>query len=84
MGSTSGVPSAEGQAQEELALPEIFKRHKGKWVGIVVTGRDKNFQPTRGKVVAEDQDRYLLRPKLRTYKDVCIIFAGEPVYPLLL
>lgn len=85
MSSTSGSPTVGGQdQQEDLALSEIIKRYKGRWVGIVVTGRDKNMQPTKGKVVADDIDRYMLRPKLRAYKDICIYFAGEPPYPLLL
>ncbi|MGA2199852.1 MAG: hypothetical protein ABSG45_07930 [Nitrososphaerales archaeon] len=85
MSSTSGSPTVGGQDQpEDLALSEIIKRYKGRWVGIVVTGRDKNMQPTKGKVVADDIDRYMLRPKLRAYKDICIYFAGEPPYPLLL
>ena len=85
MSSTSGSPSAGGQDEpEDLALPEIIKRYKGRWVGIAVTGRDKNLQPIKGRVVAEDIDRYMLRPKLRAYKDICIYYAGEPPYPLLL
>ena len=85
MSSTNSAPPAGGPAEtEDLALPEIIKRYSGKWVAIQVTGRDKNFQPTKGKVVADDQDRYMLRPKLMKYKEICIFFAGEPVYPLLL
>ena len=50
----------------------------------MVTARDKNFQPTTGKVVAYDIDRFRLREKLYNYADVCIFFAGEPPLPLFL
>ena len=49
-----------------------------------MTARDKNFQPTSGKVVAHDFDRYRLRQNLYNYKDVCIFFAGESIFPLFL
>ena len=49
-----------------------------------MTKRDKNMQPTRGTVIADDSDRYRLRQKLMTTKEACIFFAGEPQYPLLL
>lgn len=82
MSSTNGFPIPDGQSEsEELALPEIRKRYKDRWVAIVVTRRDRNFQPTRGKVVAEDIDRFLLRQKLGKYPDICILFAGDPIYP---
>jgi hypothetical protein len=85
MSSTNGdMPSGEQGEPEELALPDIIAKYKGKWVAITVTARDKNFQPTKGKVVAESQDRYMLRLKLVKYKDICIFFAGEAPYPLLL
>ncbi len=84
MSPTSGVSSAEEQgAPEELTLSEIRKRYKDQWVAIIVKGRDTNFQPTRGKVVATDYDRYLLRTKLHKYREVCVLYAGEPIYPLL-
>lgn len=85
MSSTNGTTQSGEQGEpEELTLPEIFKRYNGKWVGVLVTARDKNYQPTRGKVVADSQDRYMLRQKLIKYMDICIFFAGDPVYPLLL
>jgi hypothetical protein len=82
--SNTAQPAGEQAEPQELALPEIIKQYKGKWVAISVTGRDKNFQPTKGKVVADDLDRYLLRMKLKKFQDICIFFAGEPPYPLLL
>lgn len=89
MSSAGSVQSAGEQAEpEELALPEIRKRYKDRWVAMIVTGRDKNLQPTKGKVVQDDIDRYMLRQKLRLkpggYLDICIFFTGEPPYPLLL
>jgi len=85
MSPTSGVPSSGGQGEpEELALPEIRRRYKERWVALVVTGRDANLQPTKGRVVADDSDRYMLRQKLIAYSNICIFFAGEPPYPLLL
>jgi len=50
----------------------------------VVTARDKNSQPSRGKVVAHDIDRFRLRDNLYKYKEICILFAGEPLLPLFL
>ena len=82
--SNNAPPAGEQEEPQELALPEIIKQYKGKWVAINVTGRDKNFQPTKGKVVADDLDRYMLRMKLKKFQDICIFFAGEPPYPLLL
>lgn len=49
-----------------------------------MTKRDKNLQPIKGIVVADDADRYRLRQKLMSVKEVCIFYAGEPMYPLLL
>jgi len=84
MSPTGGAQSDGGQGEpEDLALREIRERYKDQWVAIIVTGRDRNFQPTRGKVVATDYDRYLLRTKLHKYREVCVLYAGEPIYPLL-
>ena len=55
-----------------------------RWVAVVVTERDNSNQPTRGKVVAEDVDRYRLRQTIAQYDDICIFYAGEPDYPILL
>jgi len=71
-------------AKEELSIPEIHVKHKGRWVAIVVTKRDENLQPTGGRVVAEDVDRYRLRGHVARYADICIFYAGESPYPLLL
>jgi hypothetical protein len=69
---------------ETLTLQEVFEKYKGRWVAMLVTERDRNFQPVRGKVVADDVDRYRLREKIMGLKEVCIFYAGEPDYPLLL
>jgi len=82
--SNTAPPAGEQEGSQELSLPDIIKQYKGKWVALTVTGRDKNFQPTKGKVVADDMDRYMLRMKLKKFQDICIFFAGEPPYPLLL
>jgi hypothetical protein len=85
MSPTNTVTTAEGEGEPvELPLREIRKRHKDKWVAVIVTKRDRNLQPTRGKVVAEDMDRFLLRQKLGAYPDICIFFAGDSIYPPLL
>jgi len=68
----------------ELTLPQIFEMYKDRWVAILVTKRDENQQPTAGKVVADDVDRYRLRTNITKYNDVCIFFAGESPYPLLM
>lgn len=74
-----------GDAQsEDITLREIFERYKDRWVAIVVTERDKNSQPVKGRVVANEVDRYNLREKITKYKDICILYAGESPYHLLL
>jgi hypothetical protein len=86
MSSTGGSAPAgdeEGQAVD-IELAEIFRRYKDRWVAISVTKRDKNQQPTRGTVLADDFDRYRLRQKLMSTKEACIFFCGEPQYPLLI
>ena len=87
--SVESAQSTEGQVEpEEVTIAEIRSRYKDKWVAILVTKRDKNLQPIKGKVVESNLDRYMLRQKLRLrskeFPEVCIFFAGEPIYPLLL
>jgi hypothetical protein len=81
--STAGTPMPE-ETIEELSIPEIHAKYKGKWVAIIVTKRDGNLQPTGGRVVAEDVDRYRLRGHVVKYADVCILYGGGSLYPLLL
>jgi hypothetical protein len=68
----------------ELSLSQILEKYKDNWVAFIVTKRDGNFQPTAGRVVAHDLDRYRLRQQITHYNDICILFAGETLYPLLL
>ncbi len=82
MSVENSVPPEE--KQEELSIPEIRARYKDRWVAIVVTKRDGSLQPVSGRVVADEIDRYRLRDKLMKYRDVCIIYAGDPAYPLVL
>jgi hypothetical protein len=82
--AVNALPAGEQGEPDDLALPDIRERYKDRWVAILVTRRDRNLLPTRGKVVAEDADRYMLRQKLGKYPDICIFFAGEPPYRLLL
>ena len=84
MDSVSGSTPSEGSESEELTLSEIAAKYKDRWVAIVVTARDSNSQPSKGKVVAQDVDRYRLRAGLAKYGEVCIFFTGETPYPLLL
>ncbi len=42
--SAGSNPQPEEQ-KEELTIPEIHARYKGRWVAIVVTKRDGNLQP---------------------------------------
>lgn len=79
------MPSAgEKSEPEELALPEIRKRYKDRWVAMIVTERNRSLQPIKGKVVVDDLDRYRLRQKLAKYPEICIFYTGEPPYPLIL
>jgi len=82
--SPDGPPTPQAEEPEDLPLSEVMARHKDQWVAMVVTARDRNLQPVRGKVVASDIDRYRLRRSLLKYDDVCIFYAGEPPYPLFL
>ncbi|MEM1947045.1 MAG: hypothetical protein QXF95_08565 [Candidatus Caldarchaeum sp.] len=68
---------------EELSITDIYKKHKGFWVALLVTARDENGQPIMGKVVGVDIDRYRLRQQTTAYKELCVFYAGEPEYPLL-
>lgn len=68
---------------EELSIGDIRRRYKGFWVAMMVTARDENGQPIKGVVVAADVDRYRLRQQTTTHKELCIFYAGEPDYPLL-
>lgn len=75
----------EAQDQsEELTIDEIYKKYANKWVAIIVTERDKNLQPIKGKVVAVELDRYRLWQQTQEYNDLCIFYAGDPIYPLML
>lgn len=76
--------SASSAESRELSLEEIRKAHPNLWVAIIVTKRDGNGQPTAGKVVADDADRYRLRDQIIMHNDVCIFYAGDPLYPLFL
>ena len=78
------MSTSQVQENPELTLKEIFEQHKDMWVAMLVTKRDENMQPTAGKVVAEDVDRYRLRVNIVKYDDICIFFAGETPYPLLM
>ncbi|MDG6954707.1 MAG: hypothetical protein JRN33_06990 [Nitrososphaerota archaeon] len=73
-----------GSEPEEFTLSQIAEKYKNRWVAIEVTGRDGNSQPTKGKVVAQDVDRYRLRSSLARRGEVCIYYTGETPYPLLL
>jgi hypothetical protein len=72
------------EPNEELAIADIHQKYPKRWVAIVVTKRDRNMQPLRGKVVADDVDRYRLRQKIGQFNDICILYAGEADFPLLL
>lgn len=69
---------------EELTLSQISDRYRDRWVAIEVTKRDRNLQPLKGRVVANEVDRYRLREKTMKYADICIFFTGESPYRLLL
>jgi hypothetical protein len=69
---------------EELTVEQIFQKYKGQWVAMTVTKRDKNLQPTAGKVIFSNMDRYRLRQEIAQMNDVCILFAGESRFPLFL
>jgi hypothetical protein len=76
--------SLTAYSQEELAISEIRQKYSKRWVAAVVTQRDRNLQPVRGQVVADDVDRYRLRQKITRFNDICIFYAGETEFPLLL
>ena len=80
----SGGQPQGGNDSEELTLEQIAGKYKSRWVAILVTARDRNSQPTKGKVVGHDVDRFRLRSGLMKYPDICIFYTGEPPYPMLL
>jgi hypothetical protein len=71
-------------SEEELSISEIRQKYSKRWVAVIVTQRDRNMQPIRGQVVADDVDRYRLRQKITEFKDICLFYAGETEFPLLL
>ena len=80
----SATDESSGEKAQDLSLEEIATGYSGRWVAITVTKRDGNLQPTRGVVVANDVDRYKLRANITKYTDICILFAGEPPFRLML
>ena len=68
----------------ELSMKEILEQHNDRWVAMIVTKRDKNGQPTAGKIIEEDVDRYRLRQSTAKYNDICIFYAGETQFPLFM
>ena len=70
--------------QEDLTLSEISEKYKDRWVAIEVTRRDRNLQPIRGRVLENDVDRFRLREKITKFEDICIFYAGESPFRLLL
>ena len=69
---------------EVMSISEIVDGYSDRWVAIEVTERDENSQPIKGRVVEEDADRYALAEKTAKYSDVCILYAGESQFRLLL
>ena len=80
----SSTGTGETLEAEDLPLSRIWERYKDRWVAITVTERDRNSQPVKGRVVAEDVDRYRLREKIAKYDEICIFYAGESSYRLLM
>lgn len=72
------------EQDQELSLSQILQKYRDRWIAMVVTQRDDNMQPLAGKVVADDVDRYRLRQKIAQYDDICLLYAGEADYHLLL
>jgi len=69
---------------EVLSFSEIRERYRDRWVAVEVTERDGNSQPTKGRVVENEIDRYTLADKTAKYGEVCIFYAGDVPYRLLL
>ena len=80
----SSRPTREHVRPKVLTLSEISDRYRDRWVAVEVTRRDRNLQPLKGRVVADELDRYTLRERTMKYKDLCIFYAGELPYRLLL
>lgn len=77
-------PSTVAEQPADLSFEEIAAKYAGRWVAVTVTKRDESLQPTRGTVVADEVDRYRLRRKLSNYPDICIFFAGDSPFHLML
>lgn len=69
---------------ESLSLSQIRERYKDRWVAIEVTKRDGNSQPIEGRVLEAEVDRYTLADKTTNYEDICILYAGDLSFRLLL
>jgi hypothetical protein len=70
--------------EQELSISDINQKYHERWVAMIVTQRDQNMQPTHGRVVADDLDRFRLRQKIIDYYDICIFYSGKSHYPLLI
>jgi hypothetical protein len=71
--SNSGRPEIDN---ERLSLGEIISKYSGKYVAIEVLTRDKDGQPTHGRVLQVHFDKYRLKDSVQNLRDVCIFFAG--------
>jgi len=80
----SSTGAQERPPPEVLTLTEMAAKYKDRWVAIEVTERDENLQPVKGRVLADDIDRYNLREKTAKYNEVCIFYTGDVPYRLLL
>jgi len=80
-----GAMGATDEARPEaLSFSEIRERYKDRWVAVEVTERDRNSQPVKGRVVENEIDRYTLADKTAKYGEVCIFYAGESSFRLLM
>lgn len=62
-----------------MTLAEMRERFDGQWLAVRVTERDDGGQPVAGEVLAVKPSRLEVAEAVREERDVCLLYAGEPI-----
>ena len=79
MGTLREVSRAICDSVEAMTLSEMKERFHGQWVAVRVTERDDGGQPVAGEVLAVKPSRLEVAEAVREERDVCLLYAGEPI-----
>ncbi len=67
------------QSAEVMTLAEMKERFHGQWLAVRVTESDDGGQPVAGEVLAVKPSRLEVAEAVREERDVCLLYAGEPI-----